>query len=835
MVVAGSAGSLDAIKRFFGKLAPGSGAAFVVCVHRDAHSQGLLAELVAGFTTMPVQRLTSGARLSRDTVYVAPTNRSLTLSAGRIALGPQDRASGQIDQLFRSVAADEHENAVGILLSGMDNDGTLGLEAIRAGGGIALVQEPSTAPYPTMPTSAIEAGAADLIGSPEELALRMADLGTRVTRAPDGDATARDRALEAILGRILESTGHDLSHYKRSPFLRRVERRMGLRRTPNYASYLALLEKEPAESRQLFKDLLIGVTRFFREPDAFEVLRKDALPRILADERRIPPLRIWIAGCSTGEEAYSIAMVAREAMDQLPNKGDRALQIYATDLDEVAIERARRGHYSGAITEDVSPARLERFFTREEGGYRVRAEIRDSVIFATHDLTAHPPFTRLDVVCCRNVLIYLGIEAQRKLLALFHFALRSGGVLVLGGSESLGTWERAFEVVDSKTRVFRRREVAKSRRLPVEFPLRSSSMLALRSSEEAVHPEGNSVRELVRLALEELGVLPAATSSEPQEGKRTRSVKGVKAQNKGALASAQKHLLTLTETLESFRREAQVTHEELQSTNEELQSTNEELMTAREETQSMNEELLTLNAELSTKNEALEVTNDDMRNLLDSSLIPTVFLDHTLRIRRFTSQATRIANLLPTDVGRPLTDIVLLVDYADVVKDVEGVLSARVPVEKRVVSRDGSVFMMRIHPYRNAHEVVDGVVMSFVDVTELARAADADCDKVRREVATAMTSAWPGIGYLIEGKTPIVASETSAARLGRAPEEASATLLRALSGPEGAANAGDENTPARELRRGDGTLEGYDERRVALGCVGKEALSFVHLTKHLEA
>lgn len=841
VAVAGSAGALDAIRTFFGNLAAPSGAAFLVCIHRDARAPELLTELMSRYTTLPVELLTDRAILAADTVYVLPTDCTLALTDARIEVRARAETGLQIDDLFCAVARDAKERSVGVLFSGMNADGTRGLQAIRASGGLALVQTPSTAAYETMPRSAIDAAAADVVDAPDALARRLVGLlaarpnGVRAA-TPLGDAAA----LDAILLRLVQHTGRDFSQYKRTTFLRRVERRMGLRQIADLPAYAACLEREPEETARLFKDLLIGVTSFFREPNAWEVLRTVALPQILARVEQGRACRIWIAGCSTGEEAYSMAIVARECLDAMTPPRPTSLQIYATDLDEASIERARRGLYSDAIEHDVSPERLARWFVKEEGGHRIRRELRDSVVFATQDLATDPPFTRLDVVCCRNVLIYLNAELQKRLLSLFYFGLNAGGFLVLGGAESLGSWERGFESIDAKVNVFRRRELPRGDATPVDFPLGArdgsfqrpmgavegwgAGSLAGRASPQ------ESIRELVRIALDELGVAPKP---------KKRARRGVVApSNVDALEGARTRILALTDELESFRREAQVTYEELQSTNEELKSTNEELVTSREETQSMNEELLSLNAELHGKNEALVGINDDMRNLLNSSQIPTLFLDNELRLKRFTTQATRIANVIPTDLGRPITDITLTLRDDTLARDVRRVLDTLVALETRVRTREGASFTMRIHPYRTAHDLIDGVVVSFVEITPLLHEAEARALASRIEAVVALVGEWPGVAYANDeesGQCIAVSRATETALgypraiLAHATSEFWRSLRPAAEraeteeGPLGVAHP-------RQLRHAEGRFETFAETVTTVGDAGSPGrVRFVQL------
>ncbi|MCE9579568.1 MAG: PAS domain-containing protein, partial [Deltaproteobacteria bacterium] len=614
-----------------------------------------------------------------------------------------------------------------------------------------------------------------------------------------------------------------------------LERRLGVHRLTTLDAYATYLAANPEEGELLFRELLIGVTHFFRDEDAFAVLAERGLPDLLANRPEPGPLRAWVAGCSTGEEAYSLAIAVHEAITlaKLPHL---AIQIYATDIDASAIAVARAGQYEVDIAQNVSPERLARYFTRDDHGYRICKEIRDTVVFAEHDLIADPPFTRLDLLFCRNVLIYLQPLLQQRLLPQFHYALRPGGILVLGSSESVTAASQLFTPMDPRAKVFRSLDVARgplaridSRLVPRPIAAMSAARLAgeltvveaaRRAIVETIAPatvlineRGDilfssrrtgrylepavgktninifamardglgphlsvAVRQAIakRRRIAEAGLvidgdrghvtidLAVVPLDEPvslrglllvvfDEVPAARGAPRAKATRKAPaaiereLARTKAHLQMVVREMEASQAQVEATNDQLQSANEELQSTNEEVTTSKEELQSLNEELLTVNSELEAANHELATANDDLRNLLNSTKIPTLFLDGGLRIKRFTNEASRIANLLPSDVGRVLTDITLKVDYRALVADVREVLDTLVFKEVQAVGADGARYMIRIHPYRTMNNVIDGVVITFSDVTALRRAEDALAARAHDDVIARLLDRWPGM------------------------------------------------------------------------------------------
>ena len=821
--IGASAGGLEALEQFLGHVPTRSGMAFVIVQHLDPTHKGIMPELLQRATGMSVVQVKDRTPVCPDCVYVIPPNKDMSILHGVLHLLDPVAPRGlrlPIDFFFRSLAQDQQEHSIGVILSGMGSDGTLGLRAIKEKAGLALVQEPATAKFDGMPRSAVDAGLADIVAPVEELLGKIMAYHQRTPLITKPEVVLDDKAqsaLEKVVILLRAHTGHDFSLYKRNTLYRRIERRMGIHQIDKMTGYVRYLQENPQEQDLLFKELLIGVTAFFRDPAEWDKLGKQALPALLATRTPGHALRAWIPGCSTGEEAYSLAMAFKETVEKIKPKRDFALQIFATDLDRDAIGKARQGLFPLIIASTVTPERLSRFFSKEEHGYRVRKEIREMVIFAPQDLIMDPPFTKLDILNCRNVLIYLAPEVQKKLIPLFHYSLNPGGLLFLGSAETIGNFTNLFTPLGGKSRLYRRTE-ADLRAEPVEFPSSFSAPPA--ADREKLHPvpiPPGSLQTLADQLILQRFSPPAVLANdkgdilyisgrtgkylEPAAGKANWnifamardglrhelagafqkvlrekgnvSLSGIKieangigpgvdvtlrmldeagplqglvmivfidaptpgvapevAQNpkakarKAGLTEAERELLRVRaearathEEMQTSQEELRSTNEELQSTNEELQSTNEELTTSKEEMQSMNEELQTLNTELQSKMDELSRTSNDMKNLLDSTDIATLFLDKDLNVRRYTPQVTQIVKLIPGDVGRPITDLVTDLKYPAMAKDVREVLRTLISTEKSVATSDGRWFMVRIMPYRTLDDRIDGVVITFTDIT----------------------------------------------------------------------------------------------------------------------
>ncbi len=807
--IGGSAGALDGYERFFLSMPPDSGMAFVVVPHLDPRHSGLMPEILQRCTNMPVVAVKDGMAARPNHVHVIPPNCSLSVMNGALLLDDLERAGGMvIDAFFESLAADQGERAVGVVLSGMGSDGTRGVQAIKERFGLVLVQDPETAEYPAMPRSAAATQLANDVLPAEELAPRLYGFVTRRPPLSEEDLTGEDGQAGAPLQKILRlvrlRTGHDFSRYKRNTLVRRIDRRMKGVRVEDVAEYLRVLQDQPEEVEALFQDFTINVTSFFRDVDAFDELKERLRAYILERKQDSDTFRTWVAGCSTGEEAYSVAIVLHELLEELRDERALKVQIFATDIDKEAVEKARYGFYPRDVAYVVSPERLARFFTYRDGGYQVRPEIRDTVVFATHNTFGDPPFTRLDLLCCRNMLIYLGAELQKQVMALFHYALRPGGLLFLGASETVGQDRERFAALSQRWKIYARGD-GPSGPLPLGNPLGPSGAVTppfgappqARPSDVSMQaqqvllteyapaavvvdergeivfvngrtarylelPSGKTATNVFEMAQGDLRyALPAVVRQAAAERHEVRreglrvevdgaaslldlNVRPLSAQGAGLLLivfqeraseggpapEKTDQVLTLERELRHNKESLQAnieemavsmeelksTNEELQTTNEELQSSNEELTTSKEELQSLNEELITINAEHQRVIFDLAQANDDMKNLLDSAGIATVFLGNDLTIKRFTPRITRVINLMPVDVGRPLSDLSVNLRYDHLAQDIARVLDTLETFETQVLTHDGQWYLMRVSPYRTSDNFIDGVVVSFTNI-----------------------------------------------------------------------------------------------------------------------
>jgi chemotaxis methyl-accepting protein methylase len=856
--IGASAGGLEALEGFMRATPVDSGMAFVIVQHLDPTHRALMPELLQRATAMPVTEVKDLTRVRPGCVYVIPPNKDMSLLRGVLhLLDPAERRGLRlpIDFFLRSLAQDQQERSVGVILSGMGADGTEGLRAIKEQAGLALVQDPKSAKFDGMPRSAVEAGLADIVAPVEELPRRIIAYA-RHPPLTSGDVSGSAEKTQSTLDKIVillrAQTGHDFSLYKRNTLFRRVERRMGIHQITKMPAYVRYVQENAQELDLLFKELLIGVTSFFRDPSSWEQLTSKALPALIASRPAGHTFRAWVPGCSTGEEAYTLAIAFTEAWEAVHPKTRPLLQIFGTDLDREAIGKARLGHFADSIAADLTPARLKRFFSKEERGYRVVKNVRQSLIFAPQNLIMDPPFTKLDILTCRNVLIYLALDLQKKLFPLFHYSLSSGGVLFLGNAETIGSFGNLFAPVNANLRIFRRREVDPGAH-PVEFP--ASLGASPRSAPPA--PEITKPPLSVQVLADQLILqryVPATVLTndkgdivyfrgqtgkylEPGVGKANWNVfamareelrfelvsafdkalrqetpvtvaglrvktngsehfvaltiqkiaaqeslqglvmivfadvlapsTGVTARRSGKVSTksptrdarllaferelqhARGDLLAARAEMQTSKEEVRSANEELQSTNEELQSTNEELTTSKEEMQSMNEELQTVNNELQAKVDSLSRNESDMTNLLNSTDIATVFLDRNLNVRRYTPQATKIIKLIPGDTGRPLTDLASDLRYPQLVSDAREVLRTLVFAEKTIATHGGRWFTVRVMPYRTGDDRIDGVVITFANITA-AKVLEA---KLRlRRVGLEKRSAKPSLPVSRAGK-----------------------------------------------------------------------------------
>ncbi len=821
--IGASAGGLEALEQFLEHVPERSGMAFVIVQHLDPTHKGIMPELLQRTTGMKVIQVHDRTKVQPDCVYVIPPNKDMSILHGVLHLLAPVAPRGlrlPIDFFFRSLAQDQNERSIGVILSGMGSDGTLGLCAIKEKAGVVLVQEPATAKFDGMPRSAIDAGLADIVAPLDELPGKILAYLQRAPLIERPETALEDKtqnALEKAVILLRSRTGNDFSLYKRNTLQRRIERRMGIHQISKLSAYVRYLQENPQELDLLFKELLIGVTNFFRDTAAWEQLCQDAIPALLANRPPGHALRAWVAGCSTGEEAYSLAIALKEAEEEIKPRKKFTIQIFATDLDQDAIDKARQGFFLENIAADVSEERLRRFFTKEDRGYRVRKEIREMVIFAPQNIILDPPFTKLDILSCRNLLIYLTAEVQKKLLPMFHYSLNPDGILFLGSAETIGEHTDFFAPLQGKSRLFRRsesivrheqivfpssfsndspstmREALPMPKSPVSLQSVADQMVLQRYAPPAVLTNdkgdicyvsgrtgkylepaaGKANWNIFAMAREGLRYELGDAFQKALRKKEIVALHGLSVGTNGgtqhvdvtvqqlnepgplhglvmivftdvtapvaaqATGRAPKppvrspRIADLEQELQRIRGDARATHEEmqtsqeelrsaneeLQSTNQELQSTNEELMTSKEEMQSMNEELQTVNTELQTKADEHSLANNDMKNLLDSTNIATLFLDKDLNVRRFTPQATKIIKLIPGDAGRPISDLASDLRYPELADDARMVLRKLAAVEKPVSTRDGRWFTVRIMPYRTMDDRIDGVVITFANIT----------------------------------------------------------------------------------------------------------------------
>ena len=821
--IGASAGGLEALEIFLENMPAAPGIAFVVIQHLSPTYKSIMASLLRKYTQMAVLEIVDGVKIKPGCVYLNPPDKNVAIINRQLYLSEPPQRHGinlPIDSFFRSLSEDLGEKAICIILSGTATDGTLGLKVVKGGGGMVMVQDPDSAKYAGMPNSAIATGLVDFI---LPLAKIPGEL-LKYVRHPYIDRPERIETAEQqfknyvqkMLGLIRTRTGNDFSKYKQTTIRRRIERRIAVHQLDRLDTYMAYLEKNPAEVDLLFKDLLIGVTNFFRDSQAFEFLNNKVVPQLINNLEHDAPLRIWIAGCATGEEAYSLAILLSEALSE--QKKQLNIQIFASDIDIEAIEFARAAIYPDSIAADVSPARLDRFFLKENDAYRVRKQIRDMIIFAPQNLIKDPPFSRLNLISCRNLLIYMEPVLQKKLLPLFHYTLMPNGFLFLGTSESIGEFSHLFSTVNAKWKIFKRKpyiddNIANYQRTPfydilpqtpaaderrvttvadvhnlmermilenyappcvlvndrfeilhfigdtdrylstpsgkasfnilkmarkgLQYKLNTALHQALKQ-QKTITSEGLEIKHNNALRTIDLVVRPMTESTISQtfmlvifDDKTAHQPvqKNIKAANDSAdpyllsleqeLLSTREYLQSTNEELETSNEELKSTNEELQSVNEELQSTNEELETSKEELQSTNEELVTVNAELIKKVEELSEVNNDVNNLLASTEIGTIFLDINLCLRRFTPSVVKLFNLIQTDIGRPIGDITTKIQIDDLYDRAKEVLHTLARQELEVQDEKGVWYSMRIMPYRTLENVIDGVVINFVDVSKV--------------------------------------------------------------------------------------------------------------------
>ncbi|WP_218576530.1 chemotaxis protein CheB [Desulfobacter latus] len=844
--IGASAGGLAAFEAFFSGMPTDAdpGMAFVLVQHLAPDHKSILTDLIRRYTRMEVFEVEDGMAVKPNCAYIIPPNRDMAFLNGTLQLldpvAPRGRRM-PIDFFFRSLAQDQHERTIGVVLSGTGSDGTLGVKAIKGEGGMVMAQNPESTEHDGMPRSAIGTGLVDFELPPAEMPAQIIAYVTHAFSKPPRRvmlAPKAENALKKVLLLLRARTGHDFSQYKPSTIQRRIERRMAVHQIETMEGYVKFIHQTSDEVDALFRDMLIGVTSFFRDPEAFKALEEQVIPKLFSGKPANAAIRIWSPGCSTGEEAYSLAILLAERQETM--KQHFNVQVFATDIDSHAIATARAGIYPASIAADFTPERLARFFSSEpdDSVFRIKKNIRDMLVFSEQNVIKDPPFSKLDLISCRNLLIYLGGDLQKKLIPLFHYALNPSGFLFLGTSETVGDYQDLFTVLDRKLKLYQRKEdllgaqraglgrflpsmttadrvpprsdqnTASPRKLPLRelteqallqqlvqaaalvnaqgdilylhgrtgmylepAPGESGPNNIIKMAREGLHRDltsalhkaavaGETVRcpglrvktngdiTTVNLIVRLVTAAPSASLDPPlylvvleqaqvesqksedgsqrtDDGRRKSEAEdAVEAEArvvalKQELRAKEEYLQTTNEELETSNEELKSANEEMQSINEELQSTNEELETSKEELQSVNEELSTVNAELQTKVADLSRANNDMNNLLAGTGIATVFVDLQLRILRFTPAATKIINLIQSDIGRPVGHLVSnLLGYERLTKDTQAVLDTLIPKELDVRSTEGRWYTMHILPYRTMDNVIEGAVLTFVDVTE---------------------------------------------------------------------------------------------------------------------
>lgn len=806
----------------------GTGMAFVIIQHLDPTHVGIMPELLQRMTEMKVFQATDALKIKPNSVYVIPPNKSLSILKGKLHLFDPLESRGlrlPVDLFFRSLALDRMEKSIGIILSGMGSDGSLGIKAIKEKNGFVLVQEPASAKFDSMPRNAIEAVMPDIVAPVEELPAKLIALLKYFPKInTEGEVYVKSKSsIDKIIILLREQSGHDFSMYKKSTLMRRIERRKGIHQIDTIQTYVRFLQENPKEVELLFKELLIGVTGFFRDALVWEKLKEEVIPNLLKDIPDGYVIRAWVPACSTGEEAYSLAILFEEVMGKMEKHKNIKLQIFATDLDIVAIEKARKGFFLSDIEKDVSPERIDKFFYPDKSGYRVNTFIREMIVFAPHDVIKDPPFTKLDILTCRNMLIYMEPQLQNKLIMLFNYSLKPGGIMVLGTAETIASSIKGFDVIDSKLKIFKRTSkvvIPEFTNFPSSFSqvkrlttdtmketkvveniqiladqillqrfspasllvnnkgdiiyitgrtgkylepvagkanwnihamaregLRNELPAAFRKALQSFDPikienvkiVENETEYFVNLTLQQIespealrgmimlvfndvtkNILSDTDTLKPKK----QGVSGKQKELEAELIRCKEDLNSTREEMQTSQEELKSTNEELQSTNEELQSTNEELTTSKEELQSLNEELQTVNTELQSKLIDFEQANNDMKNLLNSTEIATLFLDKELNIRRYTDPVTKIFKLRATDIGRPFTDLVCDLIYPDMGSNALGVIKTLSSIQKEVETNDGRYYYVRIMPYRTLDDRIDGLVITFTDITTAKQAEE---------------------------------------------------------------------------------------------------------------
>jgi two-component system CheB/CheR fusion protein len=855
----------------------GRGLAVFLTLSCDAQSVPSNERLLQFHTAMSMVEARSGMVVQADTVYIIPPAQEAHLRENNLILDAARPAS--VDGLLQSLALDQRERAIAVILAGVGPEVFQGMKRIKEEGGLVIMEEAEPG-YGTKATEPFDVKIADLVSRPLDIPQHILHwINNQGRLVPDSEpiaAPSTGAELQKIVSLLRAHSGHDFTLYKKNTLRRRIERRMIAQKVDSLSNYIRLLETETLERERLLKEILIGVTSFFRDPEAYDVFKTVVIPQLLQNVMQDGSLRIWIPGCSTGEEVYSIAICLMEACESLASNID--LRIFASDIDKDAIDIAREGRYPKSIAAEISAERLKNFFYEGVHEYKVKPEIKERIIFAVHNVVRDPPFSKVNLISCRNLMIYLEPVLQQKLLRIFHYALNPGGFLFLGSSETTGDASSLFLPIDKKWKFFERKSSGSFPSRPMDFEAKQNHRPIPRERAQADLPiqRRPSIRELsqgflmasyvppslicdsagdilfvhgrmsdfletaqgeahmnvftmardeIKLELSrcfqrvlghhepvrfkdlkitrhndllsiDLVVRPAmessfhqrlivvsfeATHSEPLTAENVIQLDQHRidehTQNlERDLLFTREHMQALVEQLETSNEELKSMNEELQSSNEELQSSNEELETAKEELQAVNEELVTLNTELQIKIEELSTANNDLDNFLSSSSIATIFLNRYLLITRYSRSATKIFNLIPSDIGRSLGDFATQMKYDRVLQDAEEVLNILAPIERIVELKDNRTLFMRITPYKTAENVIDGVVIGFSDITEQNRLEK--CAAMYRAVCEKIPS---GLLVVDQNGKVVFANQEFCKHLNMRPSDVHTSTLNELS------------------------------------------------------
>ncbi|WP_372636687.1 CheR family methyltransferase [Fodinibius sp.] len=865
-----SAGGLEALSAFFEAMPDSPGMAFVVIIHLSPDHESSVARLLQEHTSMTVLQVTGRTPIKADHVYVIPPGSLLTLQDRYLVLADSEKNNKQlttIDLFFRSLGKAKGHYSACVILSGTGSDGSIGLKTVKEYGGIVITQESGEAGYDGMPRSAVQTGLVDLVLPLKEIPAHLVNYkeSLKQINIPDSGELPENEThvLRDILSKLNEKTGHDFTRYKQSSVLRRLERRMRVHRIRTLPAYLEYISQHPPEIRALFKDLLISVTNFFRDREAFQELQETVIPKLFEDKSSKDSLRVWIPGCATGEEAYSLALLLHEHAQSLDSPP--AIQLFATDIDEEALDTARKGRYPQSVATDITSERLEQHFLKEGTMYRVKPTIRSMILFADHDLLKDPPFSKLDMISCRNLLIYLDRELQSEVFNLFHYALKPEQWLFLGMSDSILKATELFDTVNSRYQIYRQSTVSKSRiRLP-RYPLSTEGLhstsprakkgepgqqlsiedlhhrllfkqyepasVIVNANQEVLHATsdidrflkysgGEPSQNILKMVVPELRKVLSRLLFQIKQDDNTLSSKKVRFNGNDAsrfckvvvrkivepkapeglihivfmevpasvheyprafetvdeesdvVAALEKELEYTREQLhitieeyETSNEELHASNEELQSMNEELRSTTEQLETSKEELQSVNEELKSVNAELEHKIEKLDEANSNFKNLMEATEIATIFVDRDNHVQFYTEAATDLFNLIPADVGRLFRHITHQLNYKSVLKDIDQSKDSLETIKKIVSDEDDRQYIMRIRPYRTVANKMDGVVLTFVNITQLKKVEEQLTKEVERGnrlqreiLSNSLSERWELGAYLHDNLAQILVS-----------------------------------------------------------------------------